>query len=44
VEVVYKSMTSKHLMVPKPGKIEKTTGAGDTFTGAFCSMLLYGKQ
>ena len=24
--------------------VKKTTGAGDTFMGAFCSMLLYGKN
>lgn len=29
--------------VRRSEKAKKTLGAGDTFMGAFCSMLLYGK-
>jgi sugar/nucleoside kinase (ribokinase family) len=32
------------LKVPKVSKIEKTTGAGDSFSGTFLSMLLRGKN
>lgn len=28
----------------RPKIIEKTTGAGDTFTGTYCSMILLGKS
>ena len=30
------------IKVPKVEKVVKTTGSGDTFTGAFISMLLQG--
>lgn len=35
-------VTTVHTLQPR--EIKKTTGAGDTFTGTFCSMLLKGKS
>ena len=41
--VVRRNGEVKHYNVVKSDKIVKTTGAGDTFTGTFCSMLLKGE-
>jgi sugar/nucleoside kinase (ribokinase family) len=30
--------------VPKSDRVKKTVGAGDTFTGTLCSMLLRGES
>ena len=41
--VVRRNGEVKYYNVVKSDKIVKTTGAGDTFTGTFCSMLLKGE-
>ena len=40
--VVCRNGDKKHHEIVKSINVVKTTGAGDTFTGTFCSMLLKG--
>ena len=41
--VVHRNGESRDYKVQKSENVRKTAGAGDTFTGAFCSMLLKGE-
>ena len=42
--IVRRNGEVKYYKVVKSDNIVKTTGAGDTFTGTFCSMLLKGES
>jgi sugar/nucleoside kinase (ribokinase family) len=44
ITVVYRDGSTKSLTVTMSTKVKKTTGAGDTLTGAICSFLLKGED
>lgn len=44
VEIVTSDNNERYMKVIKSDKVKNTIGAGDTFSGTFCSMLLKGKS